>query len=96
MSLVYTAHSTNPNRYVPFRTKSNNPNFVSKLGLLGGALGATRTRGLQSRSLTLYPTELRALMLSFGKLDYYSIEHRRLSRGDAEFFKNKQQSKFPK
>ena len=25
-----------------------------------GALGATRTRGLQSRSLTLYPTELRA------------------------------------
>ena len=28
--------------------------------LFFGALGATRTRGLQSRSLTLYPTELRA------------------------------------
>ena len=42
-------------------------------GFLLGALGATRTRGLQSRSLTLYPTELRAhASFPFGELDHYS------------------------
>ena len=40
-----------------------------------GAPGAIRTRGLQSRSLTLYPTELRVHPLaSQMTLDYSNIE----------------------
>ena len=38
--------------------------------------GAIRTHGLQSRSLTLYPTELRARVLSFRKLKYCNVNRR--------------------
>ncbi len=36
MNPVYTEQSTEPNNMYLSGQKSNNPNFVSKLGLLGG------------------------------------------------------------
>ena len=57
-------------------------------GFSVGALGATRTRGLQSRSLTLYPTELRAhaLLSQTAKKLYHS--ERELVKVSGEEFPN--------
>ena len=45
MNPVYTEQSTKPNNMYLSEQKSNNPNFVSKLGLLGGGAGGIRTHG---------------------------------------------------
>ena len=45
MSPVYTAHTENAYNMYLSGQKSNNPDFVSKLGLLGGGAGGIRTHG---------------------------------------------------
>lgn len=65
------------------------PESIDNTGFFNGTPDGIRTHDLQSRSLTLYPTELRAHI----QLIYY-IGYLRLLQGETR--KTKKYSKFPK